>query len=257
MNYRSDMNRSNIEWTETTWNPTTGCTKISAGCKNCYAERWAFMQQKRGIDQYRNGFDLTLSPGRLKDPYKWKEPQLVFVNSMSDLFHDDVPDEYIIEIFKTMNETSKHTFQILTKRIERVKSITAKLHWSKNIWLGVSVENKEFIPRIALLKEIPAEIKFISFEPLLGEIEYSDYLGIDWVLVGGESGGNARRIEKDWILSIKKRCIDQKVSFFFKQWGKREFNPDKNDVTLDKEHMHYAKGGCMIDGKLHREYPNK
>ncbi len=250
------MNRSNIEWTEVTWNPTTGCTKVSAGCKNCYAERWAIMQHERGIKQYRNGFNLTIAPERLKDPFKWKKNLIVFVNSMSDLFHEKVEDNYIKEIFMVMNNTPQHTYQILTKRIERVKELSHHLYWSDNIWLGVSVENNDFVERIEELKKTPAKLKFISFEPLLGHINYNDYKDISWVLVGGESGGKARKIEKRWVASIKDNCKQNNVPFFFKQWGKRIFNPDSNDPTISKEHSFFAKGGCMIDNKIYREYPN-
>lgn len=249
------MNRSKIEWTEITWNPTTGCTKVSSGCKNCYAERWANMQQKRGIDQYKNGFKLTLSPQRLSDPFKWKKPQLVFVNSMSDLFHENIPDDYIIQVFEIMNQTPNHTYQVLTKRIERILKLASLLNWTNNIWLGVSVESNEFISRINLLKKSLAKTKFISFEPLLGNIEFETYEGIDWVLVGGESGGKARLIKKEWILSIKNNCQKHNVPFFFKQWGKRIFNPDSLDPTLNRNHLYHAKGGCMIDNKTYLEYP--
>lgn len=250
------MNRSNIEWTEVTWNPTTGCTKVSTGCKNCYAERWANMQHKRGINQYRNGFDLTLAVERLNAPLKWKIPQVVFVNSMSDLFHDKVETDYIKKIFSVMNDTPQHTYQILTKRIERIEDISTSIFWSDNIWLGVSVENNEFLERIEILKKTQAKVKFISFEPLLGDIEYNDFAGIDWILVGGESGGKARKVEKEWITSIRDNCKRHNIAFFFKQWGKRIFNPDPKDPTIDKNHPFYAKGGCMIDNKIYREYPN-
>lgn len=250
------MNRSNIEWTETSWNPTTGCTKVSAGCRNCYAERWANMQYKRGIKQYRKGFELTLATERLNDPLKWKKPQLVFVNSMSDLFHEEVPDCYIKDVFKIMNQSSIHTFQILTKRIERIKSMNSNLCWSKNIWLGVSVESCDFSHRIDHLKNSSAQVKFISFEPLLGDIKYESYEGINWVLVGGESGGKARQPKKEWVLSIKEKCDQLNIPFFFKQWGKREFNPDPNDPTISRKHPLHSKGGCMIDNKIYRDYPN-
>lgn len=251
------MNKSNIEWTEVTWNPTTGCDKVSPGCKYCYAERWANMQLKRGIHQYRNGFNLTLSPERLDQPFKWKDPKLVFVNSMSDLFHDKVPDEYIFKVFQTMNQTPFHSYQVLTKRIERVLELSSKINWSDNIWLGVSVESNEFIDRIEKLKTTSAQTKFISFEPLLGAIDLEDLSGVNWVLVGGESGGKARRIEKEWILSIENNCMTQNIPFFFKQWGKREFNPNPRDPTLDKSHPDHAKGGCMLNDRLYRNFPNK
>ena len=250
------MNRSNIEWTEVTWNPTTGCTKLSSGCKNCYAEKWANMQHKRGINQYRNGFELTLAPDRLNDPFKWKKSLIVFVNSMSDLFHEKVEDSYICEVFRIMNNTPQHTYQILTKRIERVQNLPSFINWSNNIWLGVSVESSHFINRIEQLKATPAKVKFISFEPLLSDIAYQNYSEIDWVLVGGESGGKARPIAKEWVVSIKSNCEKANVPFFFKQWGKRVFNPDRNDPTINKTHPLYAKGGCMIDNEIYREYPN-
>ncbi len=249
------MNRTNIEWTGITWNPTTGCSKVSSGCKHCYAERWAYMQKKRGINQYKSGFELTLSPGRLNDPLKWKTSQLVFVNSMSDLFHEKVPDEYISKVFRVMNETPQHTYQVLTKRVERLKHLSTILKWSNNIWMGVSVENNDFVHRIEELKSVEAKIKFISFEPLLSKIEFNGYEGIDWVLVGGESGGKARTIEEDWVLSIKKDCEKAKIPFFFKQWGKRIFNPNQEDPTLNRTHPFYAKGGCMIKNNIYREYP--
>lgn len=249
------MNKSNIEWTGITWNPTTGCSKVSNGCKHCYAERWANMQKKRGIKQYENGFDLTLAPSRMNDPFKWKIPQLVFVNSMSDLLHEKVPDEYLTNIFDIMNQTPQHTYQVLTKRIERLKNLNKKIEWSDNIWLGVSVESNDFVYRIKELKGIAAKIKFISFEPLLSNIDFKDYEGIDWVLVGGESGGKARNIEESWVLSIKKDCEKANVPFFFKQWGKRIFNPNQKDLTLNRDHPFYAKGGCMIKNTIYREYP--
>ena len=250
------MNSTKIEWTESTWNPTTGCSKVSIGCKNCYAERWAKMQNKRGIEQYRNAFELTLAPSRLKDPIKWKRPKVIFVNSMSDLFHEKVPDSFIVEVFKTMNFAERHTFQLLTKRVERIESLKSKVKWSDNIWLGVSVESNDFLHRIDQLKQTACKIKFISFEPLLTNIEYSDYFGINWVVVGGESGSNARRIEREWVVSIKNSCEQSKTPFFFKQWGKRQFNPDKDDPTLDKHHPYFAKGGCMIEKTIFQQYPN-
>ncbi|NII27589.1 phage Gp37/Gp68 family protein [Pseudoflavitalea sp. X16] len=251
------MNRSNIEWTEVTWNPTTGCTKISPGCKYCYAERWAKMQQKRGIAQYKNGFQLSLAPNRLFDPMRWKRPSKVFVNSMSDLFHEDIQEPYINRIFQIMNQTPIHQFQILTKRIDRVVGLSKSLCWSDNIWLGVSVESEDEAGRIDLLKRSSAQIKFVSFEPLLGDISYNNYYGLSWIVVGGESGGRARKVEKEWVLKIRDNCKRQNIPFFFKQWGKRIFNPDLSDPTLVKAHPLYAKGGCMIDGQVYKEFPTK
>jgi protein gp37 len=213
------------------------------------------MQYKRGITQYRDNFELTLSPSRLTDPLGWKKPQLVFVNSMSDLFHEGVPDSYISAVFKIMNQATIHTFQVLTKRIERVRSLTGQLNWSENIWLGVSVESSEFINRIDQLKQAPSKTKFISFEPLIAPITYPDYEGIDWVLVGGESGGGARKMKKEWVVSIQKNCQRSNVPFFFKQWGKRQFNPNIYDPSTHKDHPFYAKGGCMIDNEVYRAYP--
>jgi len=251
------MNRSHIEWTEVTWNPTTGCTKVSSGCKNCYAERWAKMQNKRGISQYGNGFSLTLAPNRLNEPRKLKTPSLIFVNSMSDLFHEGVSDSYISMVFETMNDLPNHTFQVLTKRIERAKYLSPHVRWSENIWLGVSVEHNDFIGRIDELRDTSAKIKFISFEPLLGEIGNVNLEGIDWILVGGETGGRARKMEKEWVLSIQRRCFSEDIPFFFKQWGKRAFNPNANDPTAVKIHPHYSKGGCMVENVIYRDYPKK
>ncbi len=249
--------RSNIEWTETTWNPTTGCTKISSGCKNCYAQNWAHMQQKRGISQYKSGFELALAPNRLEDPIKWKKPKMVFVNSMSDVFHKAIPSNYLESIFEVMNNTPWHTYQILTKRIERILETNSKMLWSENIWLGVSVEDKTTIQRIELLKSSSAKVKFISFEPLLESLGSLDLNGIDWVIVGGESGGSARKLEKEWVLEIMSQCKNKNIPFFFKQWGKRIFNPDPTDPTMDRPHPHYARGGCMIDKEIIREFPKK
>lgn len=247
--------KTRIEWSEITWNPVTGCSKISTGCKFCYAERWASMQHKRGISQYKNAFNVTIAENRLKEPYKWTSKKLVFVNSMSDLFHEEIPLTYLKEIFAVMNDLSNHTFQVLTKRIDRAVELTNELSWTSNIWLGVSVENSSLMHRIDTLKTAKAVVKFISFEPLLGPITKYDYSGIHWVLVGGESGGKARPIEKKWVVDIHDECYNQNIPFFFKQWGKRDFNPDHNDPTLNKNHPSYSKGGCMIDNSIHREFP--
>lgn len=248
-------NKSKIEWTEVTWNPSTGCKKISAGCKYCYAENWAKMLQKRGINQYSEGFQFRLAPNRLSLPYKWKTPKIVFVNSMSDLFYEDMPLRYLKEIFNVMNQTPQHIYQILTKRIENLEFYASKLKWTDNIWLGVSVENNKTAFRIDTLKETPAKLKFISFEPLLENITRINLEGIDWVIVGGESGGKARIMDLNWVRNIQNYCRDLNIPFFFKQWGKREFNPDVNDPTLKNTHSLYARGGCMIDRKIFREFP--
>jgi protein gp37 len=210
---------STIEWTEATWNPVTGCTKISAGCKNCYAERMSKRLKAMGKTQYANGFKLTLQPGALELPLKWKRPRVIFVNSMSDLFHMDVPLEYIQRVFEVMNRCSQHTFQVLTKRPEVAAAYADRLEWSKNIWMGTSVENVLVSHRVASLREIPAHIRFLSVEPLIGPIPRLPLTGIHWVIVGGESGPGSRPMEAQWVRSVRDRCIAQNVPFFFKQWG--------------------------------------
>lgn len=211
--------KSKIEWTENTWNPVTGCTKISDGCLNCYACRMAFRLQKMGNAKYANGFNLTLQKDCLKDPLKWKKPSLIFVNSMSDLFHEDIPADYIKQVFSVMNQANWHTFQILTKRAERLSVLSEELNWSDNIWQGVTVESERYKDRIDHLRKVPASIRFISFEPLIGDVGELDLSGVNWAIVGGESGFNCRRIEQDWVLNIKDQCELQNVCFYFKQWG--------------------------------------
>jgi len=211
--------KSSIEWTETTWNPVTGCTKISHGCKFCYADRMARRLQAMGLEKYRNGFAVTIHPSALKDPLTWKKPRLVFVNSMSDLFHEDVPLSFIQSVFKTMNEASQHTFQVLTKRPSRVLEIENNLDWSPNIWLGTSIESQRWQFRLQELNKINAEVKFLSLEPLIGPLPDIPVKGIDWVIVGGESGPGARPMEPDWVREIRDVCLQEEVPFFFKQWG--------------------------------------
>ena len=211
--------RSSIEWTDSTWNPITGCTKISPGCKNCYAERMAKRLKAMGQPNYINGFSLTLHPDMLRRPLEWKKPSLIFVNSMSDLFHQDVPLEFIFKVFDTMKEANWHQFQVLTKRSERLMEISPKISWPDNVWMGVSIENQEYIHRIDHLRKTEAKIKFLSMEPLIGPVGELNLNNIDWVIVGGESGPRSRPIEKDWVLEIKKQCINTNVPFFFKQWG--------------------------------------
>lgn len=210
---------SKIEWTESTWNPLTGCTKISPGCKNCYAERLAYRLKAMGNQNYKNGFQLTLQEGQLETPFKWKKSRMIFVNSMSDLFHENVPFEFILEIFNIMRLASHHLFQVLTKRADRLCELHKKLLWPNNIWMGVSVENADYVSRIRCLRETGAAVKFLSLEPLLGPIPDLDLQGIDWVIVGGESGPGARPMKKEWVLEIKKQCENASVPFFFKQWG--------------------------------------
>ena len=210
---------SSIEWTESTWNPVTGCDKISAGCKFCYAERMAKRLQKMGMPQYKNGFELSLQPSALVLPYKWKKPRTIFVNSMSDLFHNDVPLNYIQRVFSVMNNTPQHTYQILTKRAERLEKICNSLEWTDNIWMGVSVENQTFVKRIDNLRNVPAAIRFISIEPLIGRITTINLSKIDWVIVGGESGPGSRPINPEWVTYLRDICLSNNVPFFFKQWG--------------------------------------
>jgi protein gp37 len=210
---------STIEWTEATWNPVTGCTKFSAGCKNCYAERMAKRLRAMGKPQYQNGFKLTLQPGALELPLRWKRPRVIFVNSMSDLFHKDVPASFIERVFDVMNRCPQHTFQVLTKRPEITAELSPRLAWTPNIWMGTSVENVLVLHRIASLRKVPAHIRFLSVEPLLGSIPKLPLTDIHWVIVGGESGPSARPMEAQWVREIRDRCIAQDVPFFFKQWG--------------------------------------
>lgn len=211
---------SKIEWTEMTWNPTTGCTKISSGCKNCYAEKMACRLRAMGTPGYENGFELTLLPNRLEEPLKRKKPTVYFVNSMSDLFHEDIPFSFIDRVFETIQRANWHTFQILTKRAQRMAQYFAQKPVPANAWLGVTVENKKHgLPRIDHLRTINAKIRFLSMEPLLEDIGKFDLQHIHWVIVGGESGPNARPMKTEWVESIQDQCARQKVAFFFKQWG--------------------------------------
>jgi protein gp37 len=215
------MAQSNIEWTESTWNPLTGCTKVSPGCKNCYAERLAMRLQAMGQPNYVNGFKLSMHEHAVELPLRWKKPQTIFVNSMSDLFQEDVPFEFIQKTFDVMKRAYWHRFQILTKRSERLLELSPELPWMPNIWMGVSVENQDYSFRIDHLRETGARIKFLSLEPLLGPLSQLDLKGIDWVIVGGESGPGARAMLKSWVVDIHKQCQKAKTPFFFKQWGGR------------------------------------
>lgn len=210
---------SAIEWTEATWNPVTGCSKVSPGCKSCYAERMAKRLQAMGQANYVNGFELTLQSKMLDLPLGWKKPQMVFVNSMSDLFHDKVPEAFIMRVFDVMRRASWHTFQVLTKRAERLETLGRKLDWPSNVWMGVSVETAPFVARIDGLRGTGARVKFLSLEPLLGPLPDLDLNGIDWVIVGGESGPHSRSMDLDWVTDIRDQCSRAKVAFFFKQWG--------------------------------------
>lgn len=215
------MARSNIEWTEMTWNPTTGCDKISPGCKYCYAEVMSKRLQAMGVNKYINNFNLTVHNNELEIPYTWKKSKVVFVNSMSDLFHKDVPIDFIRKVFKVMKENPQHVFQILTKRADILKYYDSEgwLNWTHNIWMGVSVENNDVINRIDLLRETGARVKFLSCEPLIGSIPNMNLQGIDWVIVGGESGYKSRLIKEEWVTDIKNQCLKSDIAFFFKQWG--------------------------------------
>ena len=212
-------NKSSIEWTESTWNPLTGCTKISPGCKHCYAERMAKRLQAMGQPNYVNGFRLTLHEHALEMPLRWKKPQMIFVNSMSDMFHKDVPFEFIQRVFEVMHCASWHTFQVLTKRSKRLLELSPMLNWPANVWMGVSVENTQYTHRIDHLRATPAHTKFLSLEPLLGALPDLDLRNIDWVIVGGESGPGARPLQESWVLDIRDQCLAAGVPFFFKQWG--------------------------------------
>lgn len=211
--------RSSIEWTGTTWNPVTGCTKLSHGCKFCYAERMSKRLKAMGVDKYKNGFSITIHESLLEEPLKWKEPRLVFVNSMSDLFHRSVPTDFIKNVFEIMNQVPQHTFQILTKRPSRIVALDSKLDWTPNIWLGTSIESERWLNRLSQLKETGAQTRFLSLEPLLGPLPDLDLADIDWVIVGGESGPGARPMQADWVREIRDNCIARKIPFFFKQWG--------------------------------------
>ena len=251
------MAKSNIEWTETTWNPTTGCSKVSAGCLNCYAETMSKRLKAMGMNKYKNGFKLTIHPEAINEPYKWKKPTVVFVNSMSDLFHNNIPVEFIKGVFKVMNNTPQHTYQILTKRSERLLQLAPLLNWTSNIWMGVSVENESVSGRILHLSQTPAFIKFVSCEPLIGPLHSLQLDLIDWVIVGGESGYKAREIKKEWIDDIYNKCKIHNVPFFFKQWGKKQFNVNPDDPTINKQNKIYAKGGCELDRTVIQQIPDK
>jgi len=211
--------KSTIEWTESTWNPVTGCTKISPGCKNCYAERMSRRLQLMGQPNYRNGFGLTLHPSILELPLRWRKPQSIFVNSMSDLFHEAVPTEYIQRVFDVMRRAEWHRFQVLTKRAERLAELSSAIRWPGNVWMGVSVESGDYVRRIDLLRSTDAAVRFLSLEPLLEELPTLDLRGIHWVIAGGESGPRARPVRPEWIRGLKDQCVAARVPFFFKQWG--------------------------------------
>ena len=211
--------QTSIEWTDATWNSVTGCQKISPGCKNCYAARLAPRLQAMGNPRYENGFGVTLHHDLIDLPKKWKKPRKIFVNSMSDLFHEEVPLEFIQSVFDTIENTGRHTFQLLTKRPERALEVADRLTWPANLWMGVSVENSDYVHRIDTLRIIPAQTRFLSLEPLIGAIPNINLTDIDWVIVGGESGPGSRKIEAEWVRNIRDQCEEAEVHFFFKQWG--------------------------------------
>lgn len=228
-----------IEWTEATWNPVTGCTKISEGCRNCYAEKMAKRLQAMGVKRYQNGFKLSLHPDLIDVPLRWKKPRKIFVNSMSDLFHPGVPDEFILKVFETMNRAPQHIFQVLTKRPERVVTLADRLNWTSNIWMGTSVESMKVVERVHHLRKVPARIRFLSCEPLLGPLQLN-LDGIHWVIVGGESGPGARPLDGEWVRGIRDQCIRKGVAFFFKQWGG----------------VHKHRTGRILDGRTWDEMPS-
>lgn len=233
------MAKSSIEWTGLTWNPTTGCSKISQGCKFCYAEIMSKRLQAMGLEKYKDNFKVAEHSDTLTIPYTWKKPKVVFVNSMSDLFHEDISVSFIQKVFKVMNDNPQHIFQILTKRAERLLEIENQLYWSENIWMGVSVEEEKVQDRISYLSKTGAHVKFLSLEPLIGPLVNLNLATINWVIVGGESGSNPRPMSIEWVLSIQKQCEIEKVPFFFKQWGGK--NKKKN--------------GRLLNGKIYDEMP--
>ena len=213
------MSTTSIEWTEVTWNPVTGCSKISPGCLNCYAERMAKRLQAMGQANYRDGFAVRMHPHMLDAPLRWQKPRMVFVNSMGDLFHEDVGKSFVRDVFQVMQNTPRHTFQLLTKRADRLAELADQLPWPQNVWMGVTVEDDERLSRVDQLRAVPAAVRFLSIEPLLGPLPNLDLRGVDWVITGGESGPGARPMREEWVLGVRDACIESDVPFFFKQWG--------------------------------------
>ena len=234
------MAKTGIEWTELTWNPTTGCDKVSSGCKFCYAEIMSRRLKAMGLEKYKNGFEFATHPIELERPYKWKKPSIIFVNSMSDLFHKQMPLEYLKKVFKVVNECSQHQFQVLTKRPDLVLKYEDELNWTSNIWIGASVESSRVTSRIDSLSKCKAEVKFLSLEPLISSLPNLNLENIDWVIVGGESGkGKIRTMKEEWVIDIKNQCQEAEVPFFFKQWG------GKNK----------KKAGRVLQGKEYDQMP--
>lgn len=242
------MSKTKIAWTERTWNPITGCNKISEGCRHCYAEVMARRLQGMGQKRYANGFQLTLHPEALNEPKKIKQPSMFFVCSMADIFHKDVPFDFIDQIMNVIAETPRHTYQILTKRHERLQEyFLSRNHLPTNMWVGVTVENENHLERIGYLRSLDYDgVKFLSCEPLLGDLGSLDLQGIDWVIVGGESGQQARPMSKEWAMNIQRQCVEQNVPFFFKQWG-----------TYGEDGVKRTKydNGCLLDGSIYHEMP--
>src|SRR5574341_99141 len=232
---------SKIEWTEATWNPATGCSKISDGCANCYAERLAHRLKAMGNRRYANGFALTPHHDLIDLPLKWREPKFVFVNSMSDLFHEEMPLSFIQSVFKTMEKADRHVFQILTKRSHRLLEVSNKISWPSNVWMGVTVESHKYTHRISDLQRVPAKMKFLSIEPLLSHIPELPLSGIDWVIIGGESGPRCRSVQIEWVRSVRDQCVEKGVPFFFKQWGG----------------VRKKASGRLLDGKIWSEKTKK
>ena len=240
------MKTTKIEWTDSTWNPTTGCTKISEGCRHCYAATMALRLKAMGIKKYREGFELVLHPETLNEPLKWKQSRTIFVNSMSDLFHKDIPFEFIDQVFEVIKHTPQHRYQVLTKRADILKQYFATRRVPTNVWLGVTVENPKVKSRIDDLRDIPATVKFLSCEPLLEDLGSMDLTNIDWVIVGGESGTNARPMKEEWVLNIEKQCRIQGSAFFFKQWG---------TWGADGFKRNNKENGKLLQGYVKQEYP--
>lgn len=225
------MNKSKIEWTDATWNPVTGCSKVSSGCMNCYAEKMAKRLKAMNNPRYKNGFNVTMHEDLLNSPVKIKKPSIIFVCSMADLFHKDVSDDFIEKVFQTMNNCPQHIFQVLTKRPERIQQMQSNLKFTSNIWIGTSIENLEVAERVNYIRNIPAKVKFLSCEPLLGSLDNLDITNINWIVVGGESGAGSRPIEISWVRELRDKCKRQNIAFFFKQWG--GWNKKKNGRELD------------------------
>jgi protein gp37 len=230
---------SRIEWTDATWNPVTGCTKLSMGCDNCYAARMARRLQGMGQARYRNGFRVTLHPDLLALPMRWRKPRRVFVNSMGDLFHERVPLSFLRDVFDVMARAPQHRFQLLTKRAERLSSLASSLPWSHNVWVGVTVEAHAYLGRLAHLASVPAAVRFVSFEPLLGPLRGVSLDGVDWVIVGGESGPGSRPMREEWVVPLRDACLDVGIPFFFKQWGG----------------LRRARSGRLLQGRIWEQFP--